>query len=116
MDLEYPAISRTLKEGYPDGTGKPQQTITVNPNYNRGEEDNQMEDLLQELMIMCWENELNFEISIEGKLVEVRDSSTSKITEVSRGYIKDWAWEEPEDALKRMIEEVTDYIEEVDNE
>lgn len=116
MDLQHPSITRTLKEGYPDGTGKPQQTITVNPNFNRVKEDNQMEKLLQELMIMCWENELNFEISIEGKLVEVRDSSTGKVLGVSRGYIKDWDWEEPEDSLKRMIEEVTVYIKEVDNE
>jgi len=50
MDLEHPAISRTLKEGYPDGAGKPQQKNTNPFYYNRVEEDEQMDDLINDLL------------------------------------------------------------------
>lgn len=43
MDLEHPAISRTLKEGYPDGTGKPTNKNITNLDYIKEEEDYQME-------------------------------------------------------------------------
>lgn len=42
MDLEHPAISRTLKEGYPDDAGKPQYKNNIHPDYNRVKEDTQM--------------------------------------------------------------------------
>ena len=42
MDLEHPSITRTLKEGYPDGTGKPQYTNNTNLDYIKDEEDYQM--------------------------------------------------------------------------
>jgi len=43
MDLQHPAITQTLKTGYPDSTGKPTNKIYFDPNYNRGREDYQME-------------------------------------------------------------------------
>src|SRR5690625_1841117 len=43
MDLEHPAISRTLKTGYPDGAGKPTNKNISNLDYIKDKEDYQME-------------------------------------------------------------------------
>ena|SRR5699024_1107373 len=34
MDLEHPSITKTLKEGYPDGAGKPQYKNYIQDKYN----------------------------------------------------------------------------------
>lgn len=34
MDLEHPSISKTLKEGYPDGTGKPKYKNNIQTKHN----------------------------------------------------------------------------------
>lgn len=44
MDLEHPAISRTQKEGYPDGTGKPLNNNIVSCDYSREEEETQVNE------------------------------------------------------------------------
>lgn len=43
MDLEHPAITKTLKTGYPDDAGKPTNKIYYTPDYSRDEEETQME-------------------------------------------------------------------------
>src|SRR5699024_2185100 len=99
MDLEHPAISRTLKEGYPDGAGKPQQKNTNLPNYNRVEEDEQMdfEEMINELFHLCADNELNFTYYSTVGEISVIDLNDDMGSDVTNGYIKDWEWEEPVD-------------------
>lgn len=69
MDLEHPAISKTLKEGYPDDAGKPQYKNNIHPDYNRVKEEKQMNDKVMSFVDKY--NQLKRDLRAEG-VINVR--------------------------------------------
>jgi len=72
-----------------------------------------MEKLFKDLAWKCFESNLHidFQPTIYGISISKVDEDHNH-TEVTQGYIKNWEWENPIDALKRMHKEVDEFINE----
>src|SRR5699024_7990228 len=115
MDLEHPSISKTLKEGYPDGAGKPLYKNNLCADYSTNGDENKMEktlvDLIFDVLQICMENDLEFRYQANIGLIDVFDGNRD-CEDVSRGYIKKWKHEKPKESIVRVLNEVEEYLNE----
>lgn len=74
-----------------------------------------MEKLFKDLAFKCYENDLHFSYWANFGLIEVYTFISKEVEWISRGYIKDWEDEAPEEVLKRIHLEVDEYLETKNN-
>src|SRR5690625_1876589 len=115
MDLEHPSITKTLKEGYPDGAGKPLYKNYTCADYSTNGDENKMQKTLDDLVFdvfqLCMEGNLDFKYQANIYFIDVYDGAR-KCETVSQGYIGDWEHETPRESVLRILEEVRDYLNE----
>jgi len=72
-----------------------------------------MEKLFKELAWKCYENDLAFDFSHHVNQVRIYKILVvgDEIEYITEGYIKNWEWEAPVDALERMHKELDEYLE-----
>lgn len=67
--------------------------------------------LLTDLVWKCYKNDLAIDIAPKNYgSVTVWDHLENEAVNVTEGYLKNWKWETPEDALNRMHKEVDAYL------